>query len=163
MNYLTILLDLYVNPHIQLYALGRSLIWKKSIMPLSILVAQMVKNLPAMQETQVWSLGREDPWRREWLSTPILLPREFHGQRSQSRGSQRVGYKWVTNTFTLFTLTWKKKINHALRYLLIGIWQCREIWVINIKLPKDTPPPYTYSLSSTNPTPRISDPLSLLP
>ena len=25
------------------------------------LVAQMIKNLPAMQETQVWSLGREDP------------------------------------------------------------------------------------------------------
>ena len=25
------------------------------------LVAQMVKNLPALQETQVWSLGQEDP------------------------------------------------------------------------------------------------------
>ena len=25
------------------------------------LVAQMVENLPAMQETQVWSLGQEDP------------------------------------------------------------------------------------------------------
>ena len=22
------------------------------------------------------------PWRREWLPTPIFLPREFHGQRS---------------------------------------------------------------------------------
>ena len=29
------------------------------------LVAQMVKNLPAMQETRVLSLGREDPWRRK--------------------------------------------------------------------------------------------------
>ena len=28
------------------------------------LVAQMVKNLPARQETQVQSLGQEDPWRR---------------------------------------------------------------------------------------------------
>ena len=26
-----------------------------------------VKNLPAMQETWVQSLDREDPWRREWL------------------------------------------------------------------------------------------------
>ena len=26
----------------------------------------MVKNLPAMSETWVWSLGQEDPWRREW-------------------------------------------------------------------------------------------------
>ena len=25
------------------------------------LVAQMVKSLPAMQETEVWSLGQEDP------------------------------------------------------------------------------------------------------
>ena len=23
-----------------------------------------------------------DPWRREWLPTPIFLPGEFHGQRS---------------------------------------------------------------------------------
>ena len=22
------------------------------------------------------------PWRREWLPTPVLLPEEFHGQRS---------------------------------------------------------------------------------
>ena len=40
----------------------------------------MVKNLPVMQETWVQSLGLQDPWRREWLPTPVLLPREFHGQ-----------------------------------------------------------------------------------
>ena len=28
-------------------------------------VAQLVKNLPAMQETQVCSLGWEDPWRKK--------------------------------------------------------------------------------------------------
>ena len=22
------------------------------------------------------------PWRREWLSTPVVMPGEFHGQRS---------------------------------------------------------------------------------
>ena len=37
------------------------------------LVAQMVKNLPAMQEIQVQSVGQEDPWRREWLPTPVFL------------------------------------------------------------------------------------------
>ena len=41
----------------------------------------MVKNLPAMRETQVLSL-RKIPWRREWPPTPIFLPGEFHGQRS---------------------------------------------------------------------------------
>ena len=46
------------------------------------LVAQMVKNLPIMQETQVWSLDQKDPWRREWLPTPLFLPREFGSQRS---------------------------------------------------------------------------------
>ena len=46
------------------------------------LVAQMVKNLTAMQETRVWSLGLEDPWRKEWQPTPVSLPGESHGQRS---------------------------------------------------------------------------------
>jgi len=46
------------------------------------LVAQMVKNLPAMQETWVQSLSWEDPWQREWQPTPVFLPGEFHGQRS---------------------------------------------------------------------------------
>ena len=35
-----------------------------------------------MQETQVRSLGWEDPRRREWQLTPVFLPGEFHGQRS---------------------------------------------------------------------------------
>ena len=43
-------------------------------------MAQTVKNLPAMRETQ--SLGWEDPWRRKWQPTPVFLSREFHGQRS---------------------------------------------------------------------------------
>ena len=40
------------------------------------------KHLPATQETQVWSLGQEDPLEKEWQSTPVFLPGEFHGQRS---------------------------------------------------------------------------------
>ena len=46
------------------------------------LIAQMVKNLPAMQETHVWFLGREDPLEKRWLPTPEILPGEFHGQRN---------------------------------------------------------------------------------
>ena len=42
----------------------------------------MVKNPTAMQEMVFQSLGQEDPWRREWLPTPVFLPGEFHGQRS---------------------------------------------------------------------------------
>ena len=47
------------------------------------LVAQMVKNLPAMQETWILSLGLEDPLEKgERATTPVFLPGEFHGQRS---------------------------------------------------------------------------------
>ena len=48
------------------------------------LVAQMVKNLRAMRETQVLSLGWEDPLEGEWLPTSVFLPGEFHGERSMA-------------------------------------------------------------------------------
>ena len=44
-------------------------------------MAQVVKNLPAMQEIWVQSLG-QIPWRREWLPTSVFLSGESHGQRS---------------------------------------------------------------------------------
>ena len=50
------------------------------------LVAQLVKNLPAMQKTRVRFLGQgipgKIPWRRKWQPTPVFLPGESHGQRS---------------------------------------------------------------------------------
>ena len=59
-------------------------IWKMGELAASLpiswasLVAQMVNNLPVMLETGVQSLGQEDPWRREWLPTPVFLPGEVH-------------------------------------------------------------------------------------
>ena len=44
--------------------------------------SQMVKNLPAMQETWVQSLDQEDPLEKDWQPTPVFLPGESHGQRS---------------------------------------------------------------------------------
>ena len=46
------------------------------------LVAQMVKNLSAMCETWVRSLGQEDPQEKGLPPAPEFLPGEFHGQRS---------------------------------------------------------------------------------
>ena len=46
------------------------------------LVAQTVKNLPAMWETWIWSLGLEDHWRRAWKPASAFSPGKFHGQRS---------------------------------------------------------------------------------
>ena len=52
------------------------------IIILASLMAQMVKKLPAMRETRFDHWVGKIPWRREWLPTPVFLPREFHGQRS---------------------------------------------------------------------------------
>ena len=43
------------------------------------LVAQTVKNLPAMG-SDPWV--RKIPWRREWQLTAVFLPGKSHGQRS---------------------------------------------------------------------------------
>ena len=40
------------------------------------------KNLPAMQETRVQSLGWEDPLEKGMATHCVFLPGEFHGQRS---------------------------------------------------------------------------------
>ena len=53
-------------------------------MSVFIFVAQMVKNLPVIQEGgpefNPW-VGKS-PWRREWQLIPAFLPGESHGQRS---------------------------------------------------------------------------------
>ena len=49
---------------------------------ISAYIAQSVKNLPAMQETQVHSWVGKILWRRKWQSTPVFLPGKSHGQRS---------------------------------------------------------------------------------
>ena len=46
------------------------------------LVAQSVKNLPAVQETWVQSLGQEDLLKKEMATHPVFLPGGSHGQRS---------------------------------------------------------------------------------
>ena len=56
------------------------------------LLAQMVKNLPAMWKAWVQSMGGKIPWRRKWQPTTVFLPGESYGQKS------RVGYKpWDCN------------------------------------------------------------------
>ena len=45
------------------------------------LIAQLVKNLPAMQETWVWFLGWEDPLEKEMAIHSSILAWKIHGQR----------------------------------------------------------------------------------
>ena len=66
---------------------------------LTSLVAQMVKRLTTMQETQVQSLGQEDPLEKEMATHSSILawriPCIEEPGRLQSMGSQRVGHDWV--------------------------------------------------------------------
>ena len=62
----------------------------------NFLLAQMVKNLPAVQGTQVQSQGWEDPLEKEMATHSSILewrtPQTEEPGRPQSMGSQRVGY-----------------------------------------------------------------------
>ena len=59
------------------------------------LVAQTVKNWPAMRETWVWSLGWEDPLERGKATHSRILTWSSPWT-IQSMGSQRVRHSWAT-------------------------------------------------------------------
>ena len=73
------------EPHLMISLSNISLQLEFSLIYMGFPVAQMVKNLPAVRETWVRSLGWEDPWigkipwRREQLPTLVFWPGEFHG------------------------------------------------------------------------------------
>ena len=109
----------------------------------------MVKNLPAMEETWVWSLGQKDPlekemathsstlaWRISWTEEPGRL---------QSMGSQRVTHYRVTNTTTITMYgyeNWTIKKAECQRIDAFELWcwislerplDCKEIKPVNPK------------------------------
>ena len=67
---------------------------------LASLVAQTVKNVPAVQETRVRSLGWEEPLEEEMATYSSILvcesPWTEKPGRLQSTGSQRVGHTEAT-------------------------------------------------------------------
>ena len=70
-----------------------------------------IKNLPTMQETQVWSLGWEKiPWRRKWQPASVFLPGRVHGQRSL------VGYS-----------PWGHKESDTTEHTCWHIYRCNDI------------------------------------
>ena len=71
------------------------------------LVAQLVKNLPAMQETPVRFLSQEDPLEKG--NSPVFCPGEFHGLYSPW------GHKESDTTSFIFTFlsvpfNWKSSL-----------------------------------------------------
>ena len=69
-------------------------------------MAQTVKNLPAMWETQVQSLGQEDPLEEEMVTHSSILawriPWTEKPNGLQTMESQRVRHDRVTNTLVHF-------------------------------------------------------------
>ena len=86
----------------------------------SSVMAQMVKNLPEMQETQVWSLGWEDPLEKGMETHSSILawriPWTEEADTLESMGSQRVGHDWAANTDWLTDggiCRYKGRLEHA--------------------------------------------------
>ena len=89
----------------------------------------VVNSLPAVQETLVQSLGREDPlekgmathfsilaWRIPWTEEPSEL---------QSMGLQRVRHDWVTNIFTFWS--WFRGDTSSVSYWIPPAWQVSQL------------------------------------
>ena len=89
------------------------------------MVAQMVKNLPAIQESWVWSLVWVDPLEKGMATHSNFLtwgtPWTEEPGRLHCMGSQWVGQDWVTNTFTFFQ-------RFSSTWVSIGIYSQGSCW-----------------------------------
>ena len=87
-----------------------------------LLVAHMVKSLPAMWETWVRSLGWEDTLEKGMATHSSILvwriPWTEESSKLQSMGSQRVGQDWTTNTFTFKLIEPLMKLGWVIRGVL---------------------------------------------
>ena len=111
------------------------------------LVAQRLKCLPGMRETQVQSLGREDPLEKEMATHSSTLAwripwREEPG-RLQSTGSQRVGQDWATSLSLSFKVDWfdllavQGTLKSLLQYhnLKTSILWCSAFFMVQLSQP----------------------------
>ena len=94
------------------------------------LVVQLVKNLPVMWETWVWSLGWEDPLEKGMATYSSVVAWRIPWA-IQSMGSQRVRHNWATFIF-IFTLSsmWNE-LNCTVVWTFFGIaflWDWNENW-----------------------------------
>ena len=104
-------------------------------------MAQLVKNPPAMQETQVYPWVGKIPWRRERQPTPVFLPREFHGQRTLA-GNSPQGHKEPDTTeqltHTYIQNIWKL-VGAIFKILTTGLIALIEMSVTQLRGEKTSP------------------------
>ena len=94
-----------------------------------------MKNLPAMQENWVWSLGWEDPLEKGMATHSSILAWEIPWMeepgRVKSLGSQTVGHDWAVNTYRkslsipALDEQWWKLIGPGGVEMVIGLVKCR--------------------------------------
>ena len=121
-----------------------SLTGRGNLLYLGFLVAQMVENLPGMQEIWVQSLGQEDPLEKGMVTHSSILSRRIPWTEEpgglQSMGLQRTGHDWATFTHSLFCI-----------YVRC---QAMQIWEILLSLLRNMPLPYCvpvlYSVPKVN-------------
>ena len=93
----------------------------------------VVKNLSAVQQAWVQSLGWEDSLEKETATHSSILPWEFHGERNriwlQSLGSQRVGHDWAqgkripTSILTTLSMQFLLSCISIIKYMnLFCVW-----------------------------------------
>ena len=104
--------------------------WLSSSSSIASLVAQMVKNLPAMQETRVQFLGQEDPLEKGMATHSSILawtiPWTKDPGRLQSIGPQRAGHNWATNIAieNAFNLLREPRIKRSECWIYLGnMWR----------------------------------------
>ena len=95
---------LYLHTHAHTHGVWCSYSLRSILRHRASLVAQMVKHLPAMQETPVGSLGWEGPLEKEMATHSSTLawkiPWTEEPGRLQSKSSQRVRHDWMTALYT---------------------------------------------------------------
>ena len=118
------------------------LIWDNLFCYWASLVAQMLKRLPGMRETWVWSLGREDPLEKEMATHSSTLAwripwREEPG-RLQSMGSQESDTTERLSFLLPFVIAERKVIGFwtnfrsIIKFSITTVPLCSYIWLIKL-------------------------------
>ena len=124
-------------------------------------MAQTVKDLPTMRETQVWSLGQEDPLEKEMATHSSILawkvPWMEEPGRLQSLGLQRVGRDWATSlslsvtksclTVTPWTAAPQASLSYTISLSLLKLMSIESVmpsnhlvlWCLRLLLPSVFP------------------------
>ena len=109
-----------------------------------VLVAHMVKNLPATWATQVWSVGRGDALEKGMATHSRYSCLENSMGKGYNWWGLRVGHDWATKTF--MGLGWGDSIFSAFYFMLEYSW-LTVLWPFQVLSRETRPYIHTFPLS----------------